>query len=209
MHIEIQASLFDYVLTDKTDDQCLAIQDIEKLFAFFKTHPLFNWTESNNGCEARADAICRLLLLWKIPHYKAWVFGGNFLKGHVGGLKQHWNYHVAPVIQAKHHGQSFLFVIDPSTSSTLQNLQDWAATITDFPHSYHFIKDPNWYIFNEKHINANNWYARDKQNYKWMIQGIAGINGLSSAGKAKLCFLKKRIAQYHKAFNQLKHQYPL
>jgi hypothetical protein len=197
MQIEIQPTLFDYTLTDKMDDQCLQIQDIEKLFVFFKNHSLFNWTDSNNGCEARADAICRLLLHWKIP------------QGHVGGLKQHWNFHVAPVIQTKLHGESILYVIDPSTNNSLQNLYDWAAAITDFPHSYHFIKHPNWYIFNEKNINANNWYARDKQNLKWMIQGMAGINGLSPTGKAQLCFLKKRIAQYHQAFNQLHQQYPL
>ena len=41
---------------------------------FFAAQPLFTWTKSNNGCEARADAVSVLLQHWDIPHYQAWVF---------------------------------------------------------------------------------------------------------------------------------------
>jgi hypothetical protein len=97
-----------------------------------------------------------------------------------------------------------LYIIDPATSPELQTLNDWAAGVTEFPHSYHFIKDASFYIFSERKITSTNWNRRNRQNQKRMIQGLAGINGLSSRGKAALVFNKRRIKNTSPSFEKLK-----
>jgi hypothetical protein len=180
----------------------------EQLFIFFKQHTLFNWKNSNNGCEGRADAVCLLLEEWDIPNYKAWVFGGAYLKKHIGALKQNWNYHVAPVLPVQEAGQIIYYVLDPSTANALQPIEEWAAAITQLPHSYYFTRHSHWYIFPDKNISNAKWNTRNKQNRKWMIQCLAGINGLTDTGKAMLSFNKARIKNTLSAFNRAKKEKP-
>ncbi len=209
MDFVLMPTLYDYSLSDSLDESSFVTKEtIEKLFTYFKNLPLFNWQNSNNGCEARADAICVLLDAWHIPNYKAWVFSGYYLKKHIGGLNQQWNYHVAALLQAKEDNKIVMYVIDPTSSDGLQTIEDWAASITQFPHSYHFVKNADYYIFNDRKITKSNWYKRNKQNRKWMIQGIAGINSISIRGKAKLCFRKETIKQKAIEFEILKRNYP-
>lgn len=210
MATDLVSTLFDYVLSDKTDSGTgISKAAAEKLFRFFKDQPIFRWNHSHNGCEARADAVCILLQQWKLPHYKAWVFSGDFLKKHIGGLTQHWNYHVAAVVPVIENGQQLFYIIDPATAGALQTMEDWAAGVTQYPHSYHFIKLPHWYLFHQGKITATNWYARNRQNRKWMIQGLAGINGITTIGKAELSFCKRRIKKIAGAFQQMKKEMPL
>lgn len=203
--IEIIPTLFDYRLSDITDsNKTVSKQQAEMIMQFFAAQPLFNWSKTNNGCEARADAICVLLQQWGIPHYKAWVFSGKYLKNHLGGLKQNWNYHVAALLQVMEEGELVHYIIDPATAAELQTLYNWAAKITDYAHSYQLIKESHWYIFSHKKITAHNWNSRNRQNRKWMIQGLAGINGLSAKGRAALVFNKSRIKKTAMAFEKLK-----
>ena len=203
----IVPTLFDSILSDKVaPPHALPQQEAEALFNFFKQHPLFNWTNSHNGCEGRADAVCVLLDRWKIPNYKAWVFGGAYLKNHIGGLKQNWNYHVAPLLPVEKEGGIEYYVLDPATSHSLQRIEEWAAGITQLAHSYYAIRESHWYIFPSKNISTEKWHTRDKQNRKWMIQCLAGINSLSATGKAKLCFNKTRLQQVAMAFERAKSQ---
>ena len=112
---ELVPTLFDYTLSDTTDpSKWVSRTEAEKLFSIFAAHPLFKWNESHNGCEARADAVCVLLDQWQLPHYKAWVFSGDYLKNHIGGLVQHWNYHVAAVLPLKEDGRLVFYVVDPA-----------------------------------------------------------------------------------------------
>ena len=200
MAIQIVPTLFDYTLSDIIEPVgTISKADAERLFAFFSNQPLFKWNQSHNGCEARADAVCVLLDEWNIPNCKAWVFGGGYLKNHVGVLKQNWNYHVAPAVMVNESNGIVYYVFDPATGSALQKVEAWAANITMLPHSYHFIKEAGWYIFRGDNIAKYNWHYRNRQNRKWMIQGLAGINGLSVIGKAQLSFNKARIKilQWH------------
>ncbi len=112
------------------------------------------------------------------------------------------------MLQVEEGGQVTEYIIDPATSPRLQSFYDWAAGITDFAHSYRLVKEPHWYIFSDKKIGTNNWYPRNRQNRKWMIQGLAGINGLNAKGKAALVFNKERIRRTKVAFEQLKSQSP-
>ena len=208
--MEIIPTLFEYRLSDITDSaKTVSKQQAETIMQFFAEQPLFNWNRSNNGCEARADAVSVLLDHWRIPHYKAWVFSGKYLKNHLGGLKQNWNYHVAVLLQVDEAGELIQYIIDPATSSQLQTFYNWSSGITDFAHSYQVIKEPHWYIFAGEKITAHNWHNRNRQNRKWMIQGLAGINGLNAKGKAALVFNKPRIIKTALAFEKLKQESPL
>jgi len=180
----------------------------EQLFVFFKNHPLFNWKNANNGCEGRADALCILLDKWGIPNCKAWVFSGAYLKNHIGGLIQNWNYHVSTVLAVEENGQVINYVIDPSTASSLKSINEWAIAVTNLPHSYHFLRQSHWYIFPAKNIATSKWNLRNRQNRKWMIQCLAGINSLSLTGKASLCFNKALLKKTNAAFEKLKKEKP-
>ncbi len=200
---ELVPTLFDFTLTDTTDpEKWISRAEAEKLFAFFAVNALFKWNDSHNGCEARADAVSILLQQWKLPHYKAWVFSGDYLKKHIGGLVQHWNYHVAAALPVKENGRLIFYIVDPATANQLQTIEDWAAGVTAYPHSYHIIKLPHWYIFHQTKITAGNWYARNRRNRKWMLQGLAGINGLTNMGKAQLAFCKGRVRKVKKLLNE-------
>jgi hypothetical protein len=147
----IVPTLFDSALSDiGFHHNTVSQKQAEQLFVFFKQHRLFNWKNVNNGCEGRADAICVLLEEWGIPNYKGWVFSGSYLKKHIGELKQNWKYHVAPVLPVNRDGQILHYVLDPATGNSLQLIEEWAAAITQLPHSYYFIRQAHWYIYPDK-----------------------------------------------------------
>ncbi len=205
----IVPTLFDAVLSDIVfPHDTISKKQAEQLFLFFKQHKLFNWKNSHNGCEGKADAVCILLDEWNIPNYKAWVFGGAYLKDHIGGLKQNWNYHVAAVIPVQEDGKIAYYVIDPSTADSLQLMEEWATAITQLPHSYHCIRQSHWYIFPIKKISTTKWNTRNKQNRKWMIHCLKDINGLTGTGKARLSFNKASIQKIVLAFEHIKKEKP-
>ena len=204
--MEIFPTLFEYSLSDDIDSsKIISKENAEAIMLFFAESPIFNRANTHNGCEARADAICVLLEAWNIPVYKAWVFSGNYLKKHIGGLKKNWNFHVAPMLQVVENGNLIHYIIDPATSPCLQTLLSWAAGVTEYAHSYHFVKEADWYIFSDKKITQKNWNSRNRQNRRWMIQGLAGINGLSNIGKAALVFNKRSIKNTAVAFEKIKN----
>lgn len=204
-------TLFEYVLSDATKPQHVVTKsDADNLFTFFKNCSLFNWGDTHNNCEARAEAVCLILDEWLVPNYKGWVFSGAFLKkNYVGGLKQLWNYHVAALLQVQEEDEIRFYILDPATNNELISLNDWAGNVTDYPHSYHMIKAADNYIFPTGKIFKDNWHKRNKQNRKWMLQGLAGINGLTSTGKAQLCFKKKKIQVTAAKLLHLKKENPL
>lgn len=206
----IVPTLFDFALSDSAfPHNTVTEKQAEQLFVFFQQHPLFNWKDANNGCEGRADAVCVLLEEWGIPNYKGWVFSGAYLKKHIGELKQNWKYHVAPVLPVKKDGQIVHYVLDPATADSLQPIEEWAAGITQLPHSYYCTRQAHWYIFPAKNISTAKWNTRNAQNRKWMIQCLAGINGLTGTGKAHLCFNKTRLKNTLAAFEQAKKEKPV
>jgi hypothetical protein len=97
------------------------------------------------------------------------------------------------------------YILDPSTSDKLVLIENWAANITDNPHSYYLIKKGDCYIFQPGKIEKDNWYKRNKRNYNWTMQGLSGINGISGKGKAQLAFSKKKILKTERLFKGLKN----
>ena len=205
----ILKTLYDHSLSDIAEtDKAITKQEAEKFFIFFKNCKPFRWTDANNNCEDRANAVCILLDKWNIQNVKGWAFSGYVFKK-IGYLKNLWKYHVAALLPVKEEGKINYYIIDPATSDKLVTIADWAANITDTPHSYYLIKNGNYYIFNAKKIEKNNWYKRNKRNYNWTMQGLSGINGVSGKGKAQLAFNKNRVVKTKKIFEELKNLQPV
>ena len=207
-HTLIIKTLYDQALSDELEtDRLIDKEQAEKLFTFFKESAAFRWLDANNNCEDRANAICILLDEWKIQNGKGWVFSGYVFKK-IGYLKNLWKYHVAALLPVKEGATINYYIIDPATSGQLLLIADWAANITDNPHSYYLIKRGDYYIFNAGKIEKDNWYGRSKRNYNWTIQGLSGINGVSNKGKAQLAFNKKKVLKAEEQFKQLKKVKP-
>jgi Glutaminase len=201
-------TLYEHALSDVIDTaNPVTKEQAERLFTFFSSSALFRWNDANNNCEDRANALCMLLDEWKIPNAKGWVFSG-YIFNKIGYLKNMWKYHVAALLPVKEGELVNFYIIDPATSPTLSLVADWAANITDNPHSYYILKKGDYYIFNAGKIEKDNWYARNKRNYNWTMQGLSGINGVSSKGRAQLAFTKKRLSRTGKLFKELKHNMP-
>lgn len=202
-------ALFSELLSDTVlPVQTVTPERAANLFQFFRDCPLFRWQDTNNDCEDRANALCILLDHWQIPNCKAWVFSGYFLGRDLGSLVNFWNYHVATALPVLADGILEYWVIDPATGTAPVPATEWAAKITSYPHSYFAIKDGRYYIFPPPPVLRDNWYKRNRQNYKWTIQGLSGINGVSRTGKAQLIFNKARIRATENAFKKLLHQGP-
>ena len=203
-------TLFESTLSDEVQINApLTRSQAENLFNYFKNCSIFRWKDANNDCEDRANAICMLLEEWKIPSLKGWVFSGEFLKKENGTLTNCWKYHVGALLPVKEDNSIQYYIVDPATSNKLETVEDWAHMVTDNEYSYHIIKSGNYYIFKDDKIQKDNWHQRDKQNYKWTIQGLAGINGLSATAKAKLRFNKTMLKKTEAMFKELMKNKPV
>ena len=73
----ILKTLYDHSLSDIAEtDKAITKQEAEKFFIFFKNCKPFRWTDANNNCEDRANAVCILLDKWNIQNGKGWAFSG-------------------------------------------------------------------------------------------------------------------------------------
>ena len=197
---------FEALLSDEVFiDNPLTLDQANSIFIFFKEHWLFKWHDAHNDCEDRANAICILLDQWRIPNYKAWVFSGQFLKGEQGTLTNLWNYHVATAIPVLIDNIIYFYVIDPATSQQINSIDVWADNVTEAPYSYNVIKQGNYYIFAADNIQHSNWYLRNQENYRWTIEGLAGINGVAPDGEQFINENKLLIEKTRIEFNKLKN----
>ena len=202
-------TIYNIVLSDIVSQDVFAKKETaENLFTFFKQCPLFRWQDANNDCEDRANAICMLLDHWKVPNYKGWAFGANFLMRTEGYLVNNWKYHVAALIPVRDGEAVNFYVVDPATLKNTDTILNWASNITDIPFCHYLIKWSHYYIFPEGKIERDNWHKRNRQNYKWTVQGLSGINGVSKTGKAQICFNKRKIKKTEDRFRHLLHNAP-
>lgn len=205
---QLSKTVFESDLSDEiANDLYMSKPEADALFLYFQTSPLFIWNDIHN-CEDRAEAIAILLNHWGIPHYKGWVFSGFFLKNETGTLANWWNYHVAAILPVKENNSIVFYVIDPAHSQQLETLAHWSEQVTLDANSYHIIKWGNAYIFPTGKIKKSNWHLRNKQNLKWTMQGLAGINGVSITGKAQVAFNKFRVKRTIQRFTALKAANP-
>jgi hypothetical protein len=206
----IHKTIFDASLSDEVTNECYVSKEVAiRIFEFFQKSPLFLWSDIHN-CEDRAEAMAILLLHWGVPHYKAWLFDSYFLKNEEGALHNEWNYHVCLMLPVKENlnDQIEYYVIDPAHSPAIQKMFLWANVLTKNAFSYHIIKNGFTYIFPTGQISQNNWHNRNKQNFKWTMQGLAGINGVSNSGKAAVAFKKYLVRRTIRKFTDLKNHKP-
>lgn len=205
MQQPLSLSLYEYFLSDRIADIVpLQPANAQGIFKWLATQPIFGWHRQHNFCEARAEAASLLLKHAGIPHAKCWVFGAAFLrKGYVGGLLNNWNYHVAVAVPVLEQGQLCWWILDPAACTAPIPMLQWAEAATAYPHSYHCIRQPQYFIFPDRKPYKKDWYKRNQRNYRWTIQGLAGIYSRNSIGRAKLAFCKKTIRGYKQAFEQL------
>jgi len=197
MMLPLSLTLFNTELSENFGGiKCMEGHIAGEIYSFLKTNSLFNWKLNHNFCEARAEAVSLLLDAAKIPHVKCWVMGAAFLKwGYVGALKNNWNYHVAIALPVENGLKVDWMVVDPSAANGPLLVEDWAASITLYPHSYYFLKDPGYYIFPGNQLFKKGWHKRRQRNFRWAMQGLIGISSLSYIGKAMLTFKKRQIRE--------------
>ena len=206
MYGQDDKTYFEYDLSDEVYlSNALTLDKANAIFNFFQQHWLFKWADAHNDCEDRANAICILLDQWNIPNYKGWVFSGTFLKGEQGTLTNAWNYHVAAAVPVNIDNIIYLYMIDPATLAQTMPVDWWANNVTEFPYSYYVIKYGNYYIFPAEFIQRDNWHWRDRENYRWTIEGLAGINGVAPDGEYYINVNKKSIERTRIEFNKLKY----
>ncbi|HSR37458.1 MAG TPA: protein-glutamine glutaminase family protein [Phnomibacter sp.] len=208
MPVPLSLTLYDYRLADPLAVPApLEEAAVQEVFHLLDSEPLFQWQRNHNFCEARAEAASLLLEAAGLPHAKCWVFGAAFLyKGYVGGLLNHWNYHVAVAMPVQQNGRLQWLVLDPSTARGPLSAEAWASAVTAYPHSYHLLKQADYYIFPAPGSKKPNWYRRHHRNFRLAMQGLAGINSLRPTGKAQLVFDKQNIARTTHQFRQLLHR---
>ncbi len=202
-------TVYEAFLSDiAIDTETILKEQAERIFSYFKGNPLFRWSDANNDCEDRANAICILLKEWQIPNFKAWVFAGAYLKKEEGSLVNLWNYHVAALLPVSENGETVFYVIDPATSQKLEHISVWAEKVTDKACTYYLIKEGTYYIFPAGNICRDNWLRSSRRNYNWTLQGLAGINGVSKTGQAALAFKKSRVRKVEDHFRKLRYNKP-
>ena len=209
MSLQFQNTVFDPTLTvAEVKNSNLSKEKGKALFQFFRDHPLFRWQDANNDCEDRANAICMTLDSWNIANYKGWVFSESLLNRGTSCLRNNWSYHVAAMIAiAEGEGLRF-YIIDPATLTSLEAIEHWANNATEIASSYYCITTGDTYIFTPGNITPDTWYKRNHQNYKWTLQGLAGINGVTRTGKAQLIYQKPRIKKWEQEFKILQSGKP-
>ena len=206
MNVQNDKTYFENILSDEVYlSSAITLQQANNIFNFFQHHWLFKWSDAHNDCEDRANAICILLDQWKIPNYKGWVFSGFFHKNEQGTLINAWNYHVAAAVPVSIDNFVHLYIIDPSTLDIAQTIEFWAANVTEFPYSYYMVKKGSYYIFPTEFVERDNWHWRDNENYRWTIEGLAGINGVAPGGDDFINNNKKIIERTRIEFNKLKN----
>jgi hypothetical protein len=200
--IPLSLTLFSAELSESFEGiNCVEREVVDSIYRYVGVHPLFNWVLNHNFCEARAEALSLLLDAADIPHVKCWVFGAAFLKkGYVGALKNNWNYHVAIALPVKNGLQTEWLAVDPSAASGPVSVEDWAASVTAYSHSYYLLKHSGFYIFPGNDLFKKGWHRRRQRNFRWAMQGLLGISSLSSSGKAGLVFKKRQIKEVKQRF---------
>jgi hypothetical protein len=64
-------TLYHQAISDEIEtDKAITKDQAEKLFTFCTDCAPFRWSDANNNCEDRANALCILLDEWKIQNAK-------------------------------------------------------------------------------------------------------------------------------------------
>ena len=135
---------------------------IEQAFHSIANKSAIEFNFPQGGCQQRAQIMSMLLeKRFGIAHYKIWLFPPSAL--HIGDTRAlyipdknkltpgniiEWNYHVAPVVQVHHEGETQTMVIDPSINRQEPLfLPQWFAAIGNSDISKYSFLTPDKYFF--------------------------------------------------------------
>jgi hypothetical protein len=147
------------------------------IFNAMKKHPPFDWGDSKNNCEDRANAVSMILGAWKIPNGKAWIFNGRGVDRSLNGTLNGYGYHVACAILVRTNGKLDTLVIDPLINwSQLLKINDWADSVAYTPVNPYFLTLGDRYIFGQIGKTPK-WIDRNNNNFEYTMQGLTRFNG--------------------------------
>ena len=165
-------------------------------------HP-FDWTDTKNNCEDRANAVSLILSKWGIANAKAWVFNGKQTRYSKTGLLKGWGYHVGCCVLVKINNANDTIIIDPLTSRSALTIQQWADTISKSSTNLYFITESNKYQQDSISLNPT-WKICDTAIIKRTIEGLTRYNDFSLWQRfITKHYLTKRIEYVTREFNFL------
>lgn len=200
---EVYPSLCEQIPTSK-----ICKHKADTLFDIIRSSKAFDWSDKNNNCEDRANAVSLILDSWNIPNGKAWIFQGSTFdktkfKGNLGG----YTYHVATCILVSNANSVDTFIIDPlMNSSKLLAIKEWAELIAVSPVNVYFITS-NRYYQQSKVCPTPNWKMRDEY-FDDTIDGLTRYNNFSIWTRLRTKKYLKRRASVLDEFNRLKNALP-
>jgi hypothetical protein len=105
----------------------------QQLFSLLAGQPQIPFTYPDDGCWARANEMCRILLLNQVTPGKAWIYGNLHVATKNSPVcSVSWGWHVAPILSVTQaDGTTANMVIDPSMFSQPVTEAAWKGAMQD------------------------------------------------------------------------------
>lgn len=190
-------------LTEEITESGLCRKKADILFNIIKRSGAFNWNDSNNNCEDRANAVSLILDSWNIPNGKAWIFQGvTFDPSNYQGTLGGYTYHVASCILVKDGDNTEYLIIDPLMNrEKLQTVQDWADKIATKAMNV-FILTSNKHYQQTKVGPDLTWKERE-DHFEDTMNGLTKYNNFSIWTKLKTVIYLLRKSRVVREYNSL------
>ncbi|NVK64249.1 MAG: hypothetical protein HWE22_06660 [Flavobacteriales bacterium] len=176
----------------------------KKVFDIFLNSPAFDWTDRDNNCEDRANAVTLILDKWNVSNGKIWIFSGKSASyGDKRGMLDGWSYHVAACIFVGNEDDYDTLIIDPVSSPyKLLSIHDWVEITTVNPTNIYFFTGNDKYQQNRVELYPT--WKNSKDYFNATIEGLTRYNSYSAWTRLKTRkYLKRNLAKVTKEFNKL------
>ncbi len=197
-------------LMEKLDCIDICKEKLDSIFRVLKNSKAFDWTDEDNNCEDRANAISLILDSWGIPNGKSWMFSGqtfdeNVFKGTLGG----YSYHVASTVLVKNNDRGCdTIIIDPlMDTQKVMPVQQWIHALTRTPGNVYVLTGNDHYQQNE--VSAHLIWKPRAQYFQQTLEGLTRYNDYNWWTRAKTKkYLKSRLGTVTATFNLLRSRIP-
>ncbi len=176
----------------------------EKLFEIFQNSPAFDWTDRDNNCEDRANAVTLILDKWNVSNGKIWIFAGkNASYGDKTGTLDGWSYHVAACIFVGNEDDYDTLIIDPvSNPNKLLSIDEWVEATSVKSTNIYFFTNNDKYQQNAVKLRPTWKYSKDY--FDATIKGLTRYNAYSTWTRITTKkYLKRNLATVTKEFTKL------
>jgi hypothetical protein len=105
----------------------------QQLFDLLASQPQIPFQYPDDGCWARANEMCRILLLNQVTPGKAWIYGNlHVATKNSPACSVSWGWHVAPILSVTQaDGTSANMVVDPSMFNQPATEATWKGAMHD------------------------------------------------------------------------------